>query len=342
MNYDHIPILRYMGNKNRLLDFIVPAITEVTAEGETVCDLMAGTHSVGYALKSRNRIIANDIQEYSGVIGKAIIENNDETISSAEAERELRDAYVKNMQRRVCCFFYDHYADTYFSPVQCLAIDSLRYAVGTVRDSYRQALYLCALMFTMCKTQSTPGHFAQFMPKDHRRILPLREMDVWREFLQKCDDFQSVVNNNMTNVIYKGDYKLFLGRPAGEAACYYADPPYSAEQYSRFYHILETVVKYDQPELRHKALYRTDRFKSGFCYKNTVESEFEFIMREAREKEAALVISYSEKGVLPSDKLAGLGRKYFRQIELRRNSYAHSTMGKGKNEVAEILLIMQK
>jgi len=27
------------------------------------------------------------------------------------------------------------------------------------------------------------------------------------------------------------------------------DPPYSGEQYSRFYHVLETATKYDNPEI---------------------------------------------------------------------------------------------
>ncbi|NLX92034.1 MAG: hypothetical protein GXZ07_10730 [Firmicutes bacterium] len=341
MEYDNIFILRYMGNKNKLLNFIVPAIEEVTKEGDTICDPMAGTHCIGYALKKRNRIIGNDIQEYSYVIGQALIENNRETISREEAESELLNAYLENQQKQIFSFFYDNYADTYFAGKQCLAIDSIRYAVERIRNKYRKALYLCCLMHAMCKVQSTPGHFAQFMPKEHRRILPLREMDVWQEFLNKCDDFKTVVNNGLKNEVFKVDYKELLINFEGEIACYYVDPPYSGEQYSRFYHILETVVKYDRPRLQYKGLYRADRFKSGFCYKKLAEGEFEFIMKEISKKGAALVISYSDKGILPVQKLKQLGRKYFRRIELRRNSYAHSTLGKGKNDINEILLILK-
>jgi adenine-specific DNA methylase len=37
---------------------------------------MAGTHAISYALKGRYVIYANDIQQYSAVIGKALVENN--------------------------------------------------------------------------------------------------------------------------------------------------------------------------------------------------------------------------------------------------------------------------
>ncbi|MBS4022878.1 MAG: DNA adenine methylase [Dethiobacter sp.] len=340
MEYDNIFILRYMGNKNRLLNFVVPAIEEVTGEGDTVCDPMAGTHCICYALKNRNKIIANDIQQYSYIIGRALIENNTETISKDEAEEELTGFYLKNQKENRFRFFYENYTDTYFAKEQCLAIDSIRYAIDMVGDKYKQALYLCALMHAMCKVQSTPGHFAQFMPKEHQRILPLRAMDVWEEFLNKCDDFRKIVNNGMENKVYRTDYKELLSNMDDSVSCYYIDPPYSGEQYSRFYHVLETVVKYDNPKLKHKALYRNDRFKSGFCYKRSVESEFELIMKEVSERQSSLVISYSEKGTLPLEKLKKLSSRYFKHVDFRQNSHTHSTLGKGSNNIKEILLIL--
>ena len=34
----------------------------------------------------------------------------------------------------------------------------------------------------------------------------------------------------------------------------YIDPPYNSRQYSRFYHVLETLTKWDKPELFGTAL----------------------------------------------------------------------------------------
>ena len=54
--YNQIKTIRYMGNKNRLLDFIIPQIIKITKKGEIICDLMTGTGSIAYALKNRNTI----------------------------------------------------------------------------------------------------------------------------------------------------------------------------------------------------------------------------------------------------------------------------------------------
>ena len=54
MEYANIQTIRYMGNKNRLLNFVIPEIESVSNPGDVICDIMAGTHSIGYALKERN------------------------------------------------------------------------------------------------------------------------------------------------------------------------------------------------------------------------------------------------------------------------------------------------
>ena len=87
MEYDYIHTIRYMGNKNKLLSAIIPEIENVTKPGDVVCDLMAGTNSIGYALKKRNKIISNDIQFYSYVIGSFML-GNDVPPNKAKAHLE--------------------------------------------------------------------------------------------------------------------------------------------------------------------------------------------------------------------------------------------------------------
>ena len=45
--YDNIQTIRYMGNKNKLLDFIIPEIEKITTPKSIVCDLMSGTNCIG-------------------------------------------------------------------------------------------------------------------------------------------------------------------------------------------------------------------------------------------------------------------------------------------------------
>lgn len=345
--FRQLNVMRYMGNKQKLLHFIIPRIMDETKEGDLIFDLMAGTHCIGYALKERNQIFANDILVSSYTIGKALIENNYARANSFEIERELRNFYYDNQANKYYNFFETYYADTYFSKQQCIDIDSIRYAIERIpADEYKKAIYLTALIYTMCYAQSTPGHFAQYMPKEHPRIKKLQEISIWNVFIEKLYDFNNIHLSNYRNKVYNFDYKIFFDKHPyrkiiSKVKLFYLDPPYTSEQYSRFYHILETIVRYDYPKLAYKGLYRPDRFKSRFCYHSKVIGEFEYLLKNISIlKTAKVLISYSNTGLISKDKLLGLCKKYFKTVEGEEQEYPHSTQGKGlSNGVFEFLVI---
>ena len=78
------------------------------------------------------------------------------------------------------------------------------------------------------------------------------------------------------NRVFKSDadaQKLWrsLDRVVDGQAVVYADPPYSKEHYSRYYHVLETLERYDYPEATGVGRYRPDRFRTPFSVKTEVE-----------------------------------------------------------------------
>ena len=229
--------IRYMGIKTNLLEDIIPAIKSVTKNGGTVLDLMSGSNTVSYALKEFYTVYTNDIQEYSRVISKAVIENQTETISSETAKKDLGVNITYNKINKIYSFFEKTYSDTYFSKSQCIDIDSVRYAIEQTENEYKKSLYLFALMCAMCKVQSTTGHFAQFMPSGHKRIIPLQQMDLLKEFYEKCDNYSTLCFTDESNKTFCMDYKeLFKTDEIKKVDTIYLDSPYTQEQYSRFYH----------------------------------------------------------------------------------------------------------
>jgi adenine-specific DNA-methyltransferase len=48
----------------------------------------------------------------------------------------------------------------------------------------------------------------------------------------------------------------------------YIDPPYNSRQYSRFYHVLETLTLWDKPKLSGVALKRPSENMSDYCRSN--------------------------------------------------------------------------
>lgn len=340
MNY--LETIRYMGIKTNLLDYIIPAIQKITPKDGIVLDIMAGSNTVSYALKPYFTVYTNDVQEYSKVISEAVIVNQHETISSESAKNELLHNIDDNNNNHYFSFFEDTYSETYFSRKQCQVIDSIRYAISKLNNNFRQDLYLFALMCAMCKVQSTPGHFAQFMPSNHIRIIPLQKMNLLEEFYLKCNSFSELQFTKTNNKAFSLDYhNLLENNLCGRIDTIYLDSPYTQEQYSRFYHILETVVKYDNPIVNYKAKYRENRFMSNFCYKGKVENEFRCIFQYCKNNKTNLVVSYSNHGLIKVETLKQIAEEYFTCVELERINYKHSTQGKGSKEIIEILLICQ-
>ena len=340
MNYPYIHTIRYMGNKANLLEFIIPEIMSITRPGETICDIMAGTNSIGYALKNRNKIISNDIQYYSYILGECLLRMK--TVPDKETIRkEIEDKYEENIKSKIYTYFVDNYTDTYFSEDLCREIDSLRYAIENAGEN--KAFYLTLLMSAMCKAQSTTGHFAQFLPKQHSRVKSLRKISINNLFFEKVEDFSKYVFSKEENLCFNLDYNQLFELDFVKASdCFYLDSPYTTDQYSRFYHILETICKYDYPVLNHKAKYREDRSKSLFCYKKTVKQEFEKIISYCAKQRASLIISYSDHGVISYLEIEQIAKKYYNNVVIKKRDFAHSSQGAGVIDINEILIIMNK
>lgn len=338
--YNAVKTIRYMGNKNKLLDFIIPEIINNSSKDDVICELMAGTNCVSYALKDKRRLYTNDIQYYSYIISIALIKNNSTVISSESAKKDLEDKFRLNLEKREYNFFEKNYSDTYFSASQCKEIDSIRYAINFIEDLNIKSLYLVSLMNAMCVCEATSGHFAQYLPPDHPRLEKIRDRSIWDEFLKKCNDFKKIVFSKFENKCFNLNYEELLELSEFEdVTLVYIDPPYTGEQYSRFYHVLETICKYDNPELEFKGLYRTDRFTSPFSLRTKAFDEFEKLFSILASKGKKIVLSYSTKGLIKEYEMEYLLKKYYKYCEVKRKSYNHSTQGKGNVNLEELLFI---
>jgi len=328
--FNTVYVTRYMGAKYKLLDLIVPVIEKLLKPGETLLDIMAGTHAVGYAFKSRNLIIGNDIQHYSEVFGRALIANNEIL--------NVRGLYINDFEELDTSkfsnsWFVRTYADTYFSKAQCIEIAAIRDRISQVANENTRNLYLVVLANAMSLCQSSSGHFAQYFPKDHPRLMSLRAMSVTSEFKKRCETIEIVAGNYENKILRMEALDIFKSEEVSNTApansLVYFDPPYSSAQYSRYYHLLETVFLDDTPEVNFKGLYRGDRHQSDFCSPRKVESAFEAVIDNTSRKSWNLVVSYSDSGLLELSKLVDLCKSYYTEVEILKKEYGHSTQGRG-------------
>lgn len=386
---ENVPhIIKYMGSKKSILDFVIKGIDD-SYLGGTVCDLFAGSSVLSGALRNSVPVLSNDIQVYSAILAKTYLSNYNwnqqpnilnEIVQEATVRAEsffnafptlsfdynvplTLDEFNELEKKQQELLNYDfsgfnyhlfakNYSGTYWSYNQCVWIDALR----SVADNYRETSYFYAitssLMFAMSYNSQSTGHYAQYRDANTESsmndILIYRQKEILPYFTRKFEEFQQVLGqNNLAHNVVAMDYLDCLDMLEPNTTVY-ADPPYCFVHYSRFYHAIETLVRYDYPEVKFKGRYRTDRHQSPFCIRTKVSKAFEQMFEKVRNKQSNLVLSYSNTGMIELDKLQSIAEKTFGNaytIEVRTQDYLHSTMGRKEDksrEVEECLILARR
>lgn len=68
-------LIKYMGSKREILDFVKESIDFLNVDCDWMCDLFSGTGVVGGTLKDDFKVHANDVQAYSSVLSHTYLLN---------------------------------------------------------------------------------------------------------------------------------------------------------------------------------------------------------------------------------------------------------------------------
>ncbi len=361
---DYPHIIKYMGSKSKIMDFILDGINEVkTEEIFTVCDLFSGSASLAGALRGQTNVISNDIQSYSRILSEIYTFNINNEIDVETVLYEIKkqsiahvnylDNYldfqfnydiditledfnmIEMQQQRLLnleifdelefALFTKYYSGTYWSYKQCQWIDAIR----KVADNYVKEnigiynLIMASLMFALSYTSQSTGHFAQYRDSktedSMNNILVYRKRDIWEYFDKKFREIAQYMDNfnpyYLRSSTYNFDY-LEVFKNLNDRVIIYADPPYASVHYSRFYHALETLVRYDYPDVKYKGRYRTDRHQSPFSIKTQVGIAFKNLFENVLSGEHSMVLSYSDTGMIDLYELINLAISTFLKYNL--------------------------
>lgn len=234
----------------------------------------------------------------------------------------------------------------YFSLRQCIEIDSIRYAADhalkTKQLSDQMRRWIIVALCIACKRiANTTGHFAQYLCPNSQNFIRIKrqyQRSAWVELSTALSQISPIgttswrQGNYVTN---KETIKLIekLKHYPIEPSVIYVDPPYTTDHYSRYYHVLETLIHYDYPIATGKGRYRPDRFTTPFSIKSKVIDAFGRLAKGVAKYGGELILSYPTNGLLlqtntsPSDILS----KHFSNVKIvTRISHLHSTMGASK------------
>lgn len=292
--------MRYIGGKSQMTKYIMEVIQQYTHNVETITDIFSGSGVVARTLKAAGYgTIANDLLYFSYALNKGILCNNETT-------SHIRDllSYLNNLPTdkadpcnpvNFIAFNYapnPHTQRMYLQQQNALKIDVIRQEIERIKGDLTENEYfylLASLVSAVPYVSNITGTYAAYLKYwDARTFKTLTLQELPLVILsQQCE----VYNEDALELIQHT-----------QADIVYLDPPYNTREYLPNYHLLETIARYDYPEIKGVTGMRaTNQTKSDFCKKAKVYGAFKNILTNAQCK--YILLSYNNEGLLPTEEI---------------------------------------
>lgn len=354
--------MRYIGNKENIINKIYNILLDNNVEGEKFFDFFSGTTNVARFYKDLGYTVeSSDVMYMSYCLQKAYIENNEEplfkkiiqTLPQQSMGYKLfaspLDTVVDYLNQipDVKGFIYNNYTPEgtkeleqprmYFSNENGLRIDAIRQQIETwnkeelLSDTEYYILLTC-LIETVSFYANVAGVYAAFHKKWDPRAIKRLELRTIK-----------IHNNKKINKVYNSnslDLLEFI-----DTDILYLDPPYNERQYLPNYHLVETIAKYDNPKIKGVTGMREyENKKSTFCNAKTALRDLETIIKTAKYK--YLIMSYNSEGIMPQEEIINMMSKYgtvkLEQFQYARFKSNNNGLSKTKKHIYEQLYILRK
>ena len=285
--------------------------------------------------------------DYKDFVNETSLYPTNESLLGWQLNTEV-EARKQNPSLTPYCLFTTYFANIYFGLRQSVEIDSIRYAIDQLDDSNDRDWALGALISTLSYLGSGyAGHFAQPLQptlKKMPQILENRAKSVMHEFSVRLTALARESEHAKNPIqILPGPWQETLAaaekRLYGKDVVVYLDAPYKREEYSRYYHLLETAVKYNYPSATKKGRLpdknNGERFKSAFFTRDRgkVEATFVEIILSILERGWICAWSYSDNGDASiTDVISQVYSKKKCHIISFATPYQHKSQGKKKQK----------
>lgn len=258
-------------------------------------------------------------------------------------------------------FISRNYGGVYFSYKQAVQIDTILSAIRNNTTSSERDLFLAALLSTASDIVDTVGkHFAQpiktrdakgnIKPLVYNKAVKDKTIDVLKLYERWLQKYLDLPRGRFANKTIQGDYMHCLEMLTDEVCTVYADPPYTRDHYSRFYHVLETMALGDTPQIStvkirgsihvSNGLYRRDRHQSPFCIRSMAPKAFDDMFKAVSLSRRNLLLSYSpydetkktHPRVVTIRQLVDWAKKYYRRVDVvSPGHFTHSKLNSSEH-----------
>lgn len=347
--------MKYMGSKRAMLqNGLGDLLSREVLDAPRFVDLFAGSGSVAIHI-ARNfpiPVLALDLQNYSAFLTAAVIGRQAPLSWKPTWEEWLRNANVIFKARRIpdgekltkgiVAHFRAWsemqsdlpitraYGGHYYSPLQAVWLDAFRVSVPSCESA--KTVALAALIQAASQCAAAPGHTAQ----------PFRPTRTAKRYIADAWNKDIVEKTKVAFELLAGQFAQRLGTvkvcDANEAACTlndgdltFIDPPYSGVQYSRFYHVLETIARGGCGTVAGAGRYPAAEFRPHSKYSLVSESAkaLDQLLKTIASRRARAILTFPDHDCsngLSGEKVRKMAEEHFRVVEKQVTS-KFSTLG---------------
>lgn len=377
--------MKYMGSKRVMLqNGLGDILREEASSASRIVDLFCGAASVSWfaASKLKKPVIACDLQAYAVILAGSVVKRT----RPAQA-RELDDLWLSRAARtrsRLKGWHRAKYLDSatgcmetwrqsaqelcssdataksslisrcygghYFSPTQALSFDAMLSALPD--EDELQELCLAATIIAASRCVAAPGHTAQPFKATPTAGRYLREAWLRDPFHYAREALKEVCP---LHAIEPGDAIVADANQMAKSLKHddivFVDPPYSAVQYSRFYHVLETIARGTCDRVEGVGRYPQPKERPNSCYSRKTGSVQAIgdLLRILAANGSTVVLTFPKtecSNGLSGDGLEKMAQQLFhvtrRSVKTNFSSLGGNTMNRTARKVSEELMLVLK
>jgi adenine-specific DNA-methyltransferase len=311
-------VIKYLGSKRVLVPQLGDIADRVGAR--TAVDLFTGTTRVAQELKRRGlEVTATDLATYSQVLSDCYIATDAATVDVEELDSALKrlDALPGEPGYFTRTFCEE---SRFFQPRNGARIDAVREAIeADHRGSPLFPILLTSLMLAADRVDSTTGlqmaYLKEWAPRAHQDLQLRRPELLPGPGATVCGDATLTVDT------------------LPPVDLMYLDPPYNQHRYFTNYHIWETLVRWDEPEVYGVARKRIDARdespRSVFNSKRTMPGAMADLLCRARAE--VVVLSYNDESWVTADEIVAMlrdaGHEDVRMLAFDNKRYVGAQIG---------------
>lgn len=283
-------MIKYLGSKRTLVPRLCELVLGLGAR--SVVDLFSGTSRVGHALKRAGlQVHANDHNAYAATLARCYVQADRDDLL-ADATRLIAEL---NPLPPAAGYFTDTFCEQsrFFQPRNGARVDAIREEIARKGlDPELEAVLLVSLMEAADRVDSTTGvqmaYLKQWAARAHND-LEMRLPDILPRAARGKGSAHALDALHAATQL--------------QADLAYLDPPYNQHKYLGNYHIWESLVLWDKPEVYGIACKRVDCRERTSPFNSRVHSTAAMQALISSVQAHHLIVSFNDEGHISRDEM---------------------------------------